>query len=894
MKASYKEMIRSYKDPIKEDKVGGKFAKQIIMAKAQLPIPAFFCLTTEVYQNVVGAIQEKISQLILEIDWDNDQSIKACSKKIHQIFSDLVFEDTLENKILACFDQHFSSEELVSVRSSMVAYQEEFSEDSKDHAFAGMSESFLYVKRSSVIARIKECFASGFSPQVLIYRKTHNIGLMDFALAVGVQKMVFGERSFVMFTCDPNTLAKRTLVVGGYGIGEGVVQEKVETDHYFLQPKDKTIQRSIAHKEKRLGLDSEKGEGLIELDVDQKYRDLAVFNEDQLWQLHLMGEKIEKIFEAPQDIEGCFTEDNTLYILQSRPIQFSEQNATVWTNANVTESFPGTTTPLTFSFAQDFYRVIFTDCYRALGVPQKIITEHYHELDHMVGYLRGKIYYNLSSFYKLHSLSPLFPFFKKQWESMMGFSGSFYTQNEHTGWFKKISGLIYTFYGVLVISWRYLTNQRDVNRFLKRWDDLITPYRGQDFEDLSAFDLMKTYRRVWADLSTGWWITLLNDTHLPTAYQVVEFLFKKWGLDDDPSLLSNLLCGEEELKSVEIIYNGVRLSELVKADKKLLELFTTEEEMEVWRQINTNPAFVDFKLKLQDHLHRFGDRSLQELKIEQPSLREHPEELIKMIRNYLGQEISVDQIIAEEKERRLLGEQVLKERLRGSFFKYKLLSFQLWRLRGFIQNRENMRYCRSELFGFSKKIFKRMADHLVKEGQLKTQDDVYFLSVDEIFALVEGAAIDQNYKSLIESRRATFEEDKKIELPMDITTNGALYLNSLEPLDETLNDDLLKGLGSCPGKVQGRVRVVHDPNQVSKLGTDEILVAKETDPGWLFLMLAAKGIVVERGSMLSHTAITGRKFGIPTIVSVPMVTKKLKDGQLVEIDGARGTIIVLD
>lgn len=476
----------------------------------------------------------------------------------------------------------------------------------------------------------------------------------------------------------------------------------------------------------------------------------------------------------------------------------------------------------------------------------------------------------------------------------MGFSGSFYTQNEHTGWFKKVSGLLYTLYGVLVISWRYLTNQRDVNRFLKRWDKLITPCRGQDFEGLSAFDLMKTYRHVWSDLSTGWWITLLNDTHLPTAYQVVELMFKKWGLDDDPSLLSNLLCGEEELKSVEIIYNGVRLSELVKKDDKLMALFKDADQNEVWRQINTDPSYLFFKEKLQDHLHRFGDRSLQELKIEQPSLREHPEELIKMIRNYLGQEISVDQIIQEEKERRLLGEQVLKERMRGSLIKYKLLSFQLWRLRGFIQNRENMRYCRSELFGFSKKIFKRMADHFVKEGMIDAIDDIYFLSVDEIFAVVEGAAIDQNYKLLIENRKKTFEEDKKYELPMDITTNGALYLNSLEPLDESLNDDLLKGLGSCPGKVQGRVRVVHDPNQVSKLGADEILVAKETDPGWLFLMLAAKGIVVERGSMLSHTAITGRKFGIPTIVSVPMVTKKLKDGQLVEIDGARGTIIVLD
>jgi pyruvate,water dikinase len=59
-------------------------------------------------------------------------------------------------------------------------------------------------------------------------------------------------------------------------------------------------------------------------------------------------------------------------------------------------------------------------------------------------------------------------------------------------------------------------------------------------------------------------------------------------------------------------------------------------------------------------------------------------------------------------------------------------------------------------------------------------------------------------------------------------------------------------------------------------------------------MLAAKGIVVERGSMLSHTAITGRKFGIPTVVSVPGATTRIRDGELIEIDGASGVVRRVD
>src|SRR5690606_22144753 len=102
------------------------------------------------------------------------------------------------------------------------------------------------------------------------------------------------------------------------------------------------------------------------------------------------------------------------------------------------------------------------------------------------------------------------------------------------------------------------------------------------------------------------------------------------------------------------------------------------------------------------------------------------------------------------------------------------------------------------------------------------------------------------------------------------------------------------GLGSSPGRVRGTARVVLDPTSEVEVTPDMILVARETDPGWLFLMLAAKGIVVERGSMLSHTAITGRTFGIPTVVAVPGATTRLPNGAAIEIDGATGVVTLLE
>jgi phosphoenolpyruvate synthase/pyruvate phosphate dikinase len=104
----------------------------------------------------------------------------------------------------------------------------------------------------------------------------------------------------------------------------------------------------------------------------------------------------------------------------------------------------------------------------------------------------------------------------------------------------------------------------------------------------------------------------------------------------------------------------------------------------------------------------------------------------------------------------------------------------------------------------------------------------------------------------------------------------------------------LRGLGSSGGIVRGRAKVVLDPRVQPDDCQGRILIARETDPGWLMLMIAASGIVVERGTLLSHTAITGRLLGIPTVVAVRGATTSIPDGALIELDGTAGTVTILN
>ncbi|MFN2302195.1 MAG: PEP/pyruvate-binding domain-containing protein, partial [Anaerolineales bacterium] len=332
--------------------VGGKFAKQSAMIKAGIPVPEFFCLSKAFYESVWVGVEENVKAKLNQIDFSDQKSIKKIAGEIEDIFNGIQLSAEDKALILEQFDAHFDSSSLVSVRASTVGKKIEESEDSADNPFAGMSESFLYVPRDQVIEKVKQCWASGFSEESLMYRYAQGFDLTGFSVAVGIQRMVMGTKSFVMFTCDPKTAAKDSVIVGGYGIGEGVVQESVPVDHYFVSAKGGDITRDIAKKDSQLTLDASKGHGLIKALVPQDLQNQSCLSDAEIARMVELGDKIESLFGCPQDTEGCFTEDGKSYFLQSRPIALDYTRQLVFSNANVTESFPGVTTALTYTFAK--------------------------------------------------------------------------------------------------------------------------------------------------------------------------------------------------------------------------------------------------------------------------------------------------------------------------------------------------------------------------------------------------------------------------------------------------------------------------------------------------------------------------------------------------------------
>ncbi len=205
-----------------------------------------------------------------------------------------------------------------------------------------------------------------------------------------------------------------------------------------------------------------------------------------------------------------------------------------------------------------------------------------------------------------------------------------------------------------------------------------------------------------------------------------------------------------------------------------------------------------------------------------------------------------------------------------------------------------MRLARTRLFGLVRRIFRRLGDDLVAEGRLEDPSDVFYLSIDELADVLEGASVTSDLRDLVRLRRAEYarfaEHGAAVPArdprhPRTDARGGALGRDDPDP-------SRLRGIPSAPGRAEGQAALVLDPRGTG-VPPGRILVAKSTDPGWIFLMATAAGLVTERGSLLSHTAIIGRELGIPTVVGVEGATTQIEDGAVIAMDGSTGEVRIV-
>jgi rifampicin phosphotransferase len=766
------------------------------------------------------------------------------------------------------------SGERLAVRSSAV------DEDGATHSFAGQLDSFLNVSAADVVCRVHEVYRSAFADRVVAYSCERGLPLAQRPPAVLVQRMVRARASGVAFSADPVSGRSGVAVVSAVrGLADSLVSGHTAGDTWHVDRLGNIVARHCT------------------------IADRPVLTDDEIVSVAALARSAARVFGRPQDIEWAF--DDRLWLLQSRPITSlaslpdPDGRLTLWDNSNVVESYSGVTTPLTFSFASDIYRYVYRQFCRMMRVPERTIAAHDATFETLLGLIRGRLYYNLPSWYRMLAMLPGYRVNRRFMDQMMGVKeplpvaiAAEIESETRRGRLLDAAYAARTAAGLLL---NHFTLDRRVREFYARLDRALAP-PDPPLEDRRIDELVAHYRELRQQLLLRWDAPLVNDFFVMVFYGLLRSLTVRWCADPGGTLQNDLIVGAGGVVSAEPAVRMQRLARLAAGDTAFVALLARGSR----RQIeDAFAARQDFASEVRVYVAKFGDRTINELKLESETLNDDPLQLFRAVarlaeaspsREPIGPEgeafSPADQRRAES--RRHVAAALARHPLRRWLFTWVLRHAQRR-----VRDRENLRLERTRVFGRVRRIFLEIGRRLHAAGVLDDPRGVFYLELDEVLAYAEGRATTVSLNALAALRRREFDVYAKDAPPAErFETRGAVYhANDFRETAQAAapDGDVVTGLGCSPGVVRGRVRVVTDPTAID-LEPGTILVAEHTDPGWIMVFPSARGILVERGSLLSHAAIVARELGIPAVVSLPGVTRWLSDGDWIEMDGSAGTI----
>lgn len=787
----------------------------------------------------------------------------------------------------------FPSTDYFAVRSSAL------DEDGSDFSFAGQFESELFVTRQNIAEKIKKVWISAFSDRVFQYRNTNNLQQV-FGLAVIIQEMIPAEVAGVAFGINPvSGNRNEQLISAVFGLGEGLVSGELDADNFHVHGTE--ITRNLAVKTEQILLDTEQLTGTVKTVVPLEKQTISTLSDQYILQLKDILLRCAQAYGKPQDMEFAVYQ-NAIYLLQTRPITNLNRipdlsgDYILWDNSNIIESYPGVTTPLTFSFISKSYEGAYKLFSRYLGVEERVINANENVFANTLGLINGRVYYNLKSWYHMLAMLPGYSINARFMENMMGVKERFdipesYRLSKGKAWWSIVKMV----FGMFA---RYRALPRKRKQFLVLLNATIAQYKQISYEQKNANELMQLYINFEKTLLNEWKAPLLNDFFAMIWFGRLQKTCQKYRVSSNPNIHNDLLCGSSDIISTQPIHRSIELATRISSNQELKSFFTENDAVTVWKRLNveTNPEFVVIRQEMERYIEDFGERCIGELKLETVSYTQDPAKFVKVIQSYVETGITAERTSGNTEETiRKDAEAEVKAALRGKWWKKRKLNKTIRKARELVSSRENLRYERTRAFGIVREIFSQMGNHFYSEGIIANPRDIFYLTKDEIFQFIEGTSVSQNLQSLIDLRKAEFAEYQQQDPPSErFASYGAVYhandFYSTARLEAIEGD--LKGIGCCPGRVRAKVQVVRDPGAISSLNGD-ILVTSSTDPGWVTLFPSAAAIIVERGSLLSHSAIVSREMGIPCIVGVTGLLKTLQTGDEIEMDGSTGEIKVI-
>ena len=836
------------------EQVGSKAARLSRMVDEGYPVPSGFVVPGEVLE----AFVQECALASVEDGTEIRKTLLGSRLPL-----------ALREELVRFWEEHLAGQKVI-VRSSGVG------EDGSESSYAGLLDSFPDVTSADELEQaLKACWASAWSERSLSYQLARGLRLRG--LGVIVQRQIDSSVSGVLFTRAPSA-SEELLGEYVYGAGEALVSGRADPGRFSLRRSDLSC--------------------LWITTPPDSDRD-APLSEAQLAELGRFGLELERRFAQPQDIEWTLDPEGRLDLVQSRPITVPARNApkaerVVWSNANVNENFPGPVTPFLYSVASVGYEFYFRNLGRALGVTKRRLDAADNAFRNIIGVHGARIYYNVTN---VHRVLRAVPFGEWLTRSFDGFVGTRRDGAEGEASVEKDSRLrqaVELAWICVKTSWLYVGIDRRVREFEGTVDRFASEWHPDRIGDRSLREL-RSALRAFLDIRRFRWL----GASLADAAAMVTSGALKSLLGNDEGRLGDLLKGLPDLVSAQPALELWELSRRVRKDPALEELFRTADGGVILRALKEEERFVPFRRSLELYLERWGFRCSGELMMTVPSFQEKPERLLDLLKPYVASDARAPQeTLDSEAARRLEATERVREQLdRKISLVFPLLLS--WTHRS-ITLRERARLKQALLYSRCRRIVLAIGEKLVAQGTLEHRDAALFLSWQELDRFLSGSEMfPARIREQIAMRRLEHERLGRVE-PQEhfvLPLGGYLDVNALEQesnAEGAADRHTLMGIGAGTGKVRGPAAVLDDVTECQRLRGGDVLVARQTDPGWGPAFPLIKGLVLERGGLLSHGAILAREFGIPSVVGVKDAVRLIADGRSLEVDGDLGRVHLVE
>ena len=550
------------------------------------------------------------------------------------------------------------------------------------------------------------------------------------------------------------------------------------------------------------------------------------------------------------DIEYAI-ENEELYILQARPITtLEDKNQILFDNSNIVESYPGLSSPLTVSFVEMVFAGVFKDAGRRLLHNKRELEKHYDILENTVGTVNGRIYYNLNSWYGAMKFLPFSKKITAVWQELVGVKYKEYDDSAN-----KINPFVKASVYFNTVA-ELLCTPRNMKKLNERFIEIKNYVYSRFEEEMTAKEILELFDKIQDKLLSCWGITLLNDTY--------AFIFT--GL-----LKSHLKSKYENHEEIANSYiSGISNIESMEPVKEMIKIALERENMTEEEYIKRRQAYIDV----------YGDRCLEELKLETETFRTKTQLFDDKISEFEQDKEKLAALLESQGDEK---PPLKRDPITNFLSKRCMLG---------IGNREIQRLNRSRIFGMVREAVLRLGDIYSGAGYINETRDVFYLTLDEVYSLAEKPC---DMKETVQRRKEKYEMFALLPAYSRIVFASKPFDKNHRSINMTSmysSKDEMVGVPCSNGVVEGEACVVTDVKQVRSV-KDKILITKMTDPGWVFLLAEAKGVVSEKGSLLSHTAIISRELGIPAVVGIEGLMSTVKNGDIVRLDGATGVVKII-